>query len=316
MTKVAENSAGTISAAGLEQQIRAKIDSLSYLPTTVAVAMKFVELGKDPDAEPAEYAKVISSDSSLSAKLLALVNSSWFAVRNNVAGIPQAVNLLGLGTVRTLATSYCVAGLHNELGLAQDEARLFWEAALCKAVAAKQYVHAMNPKLADQSFVAGLFQDFALPVMYCAAKEELLPILQAPDSDWQTQLQKERTLFRLDHGEIGRILAQKMELPEAFVDAIAFHHNYANLSDFMEDDVIGDAVYVSSLFPHVLSTWSPADAEELRRFLSEHGQSKWTDPNEFLEAVQQEFDQLYRYFEEGNPSEVSLVELMNNATAA
>ena len=69
-----------------------------------------------------------------------------------------------------------------------------------QGVAAKQYAHAVNPKLADESFVAGLFQDYALPVMSSVAKEELLPILQAPDSDWQTQLQKEQTLFRLDHG--------------------------------------------------------------------------------------------------------------------
>ena len=46
----------------LEEKVRDRVESLSYLPTTVAVAMKFVELGKDPDAEPADYAKVISSD--------------------------------------------------------------------------------------------------------------------------------------------------------------------------------------------------------------------------------------------------------------
>jgi hypothetical protein len=54
------------SSGNLEQQMRARIGSLSYLPTAAAVAMKFVELGKNLEADPSEYAKVISADSSLS----------------------------------------------------------------------------------------------------------------------------------------------------------------------------------------------------------------------------------------------------------
>ena len=146
-------------SSDLQQQIRARIESLSYLPTTVAVAMKFVELGKDPQADPSDYAKVISADSSLSSKILALANSSWFGVRNKVATIRAAVNLLGLSTVRSLAISYCMTGLHNELGLTSDESHIFWEASLCKAVAAKQYLSMHAEHLANEGFLVGMFQD-------------------------------------------------------------------------------------------------------------------------------------------------------------
>ena len=37
----------------LEQQVRQRLETLAYLPTTIAVAMKFIELGKRPDADPA-----------------------------------------------------------------------------------------------------------------------------------------------------------------------------------------------------------------------------------------------------------------------
>src|SRR5437016_3719345 len=154
---------GAAKPPDLESQVRARIDSLSYLPTTVAVAMKFIDLGKDPEASPADYVKVISSDSSLSAKLLALANSSWFGVRNRVTKIQVAVNLLGLGTVRTMAISYCLAGLHSELRLSREESRVFWAGSLCKAVAAKQFAARIDPKLGEEGFAAGLFQDFSLP---------------------------------------------------------------------------------------------------------------------------------------------------------
>ena len=115
-----------------ERYIRGKIDQVSYMPTSVSVAMRFIELGKDPDAGPDEYSRVIQSDASLSSKLLALANSAWFGVRNEVTQISKAVSLLGLANVRAVSISYCVTGLHHELNLGADVTHTYWEAALCK----------------------------------------------------------------------------------------------------------------------------------------------------------------------------------------
>ena len=117
---MATQTSSTVTSADsskMEQKVRERIAALAYLPTSTAVAMKFMELGKDPEADPSSYAKVISSDASLSTKILALANSSWFGVRNKVTKPQVAVNLLGLGTIRTLAISYCLTGLHNDLQL-------------------------------------------------------------------------------------------------------------------------------------------------------------------------------------------------------
>ena len=311
MSRIATGTTGV--GTSLEQSVRSRVESLSYLPTTVAVAMKFVELGKNPEAEPGDYAKVISSDSSLSSKLLSLANSSWFGVRNKVTKPQIAVNLLGLGTVRTLAISYCLTGLHNELRLSADESKMFWSASLCKAVAAKQYASRLDSKSADEAFTAGLFQDFALPLMYSVDRQQMGPVVQDEELNGQARLQKERGLFNLDHAEVGRMLAQKLELPELFVDAVAFHHNHASLSELVNRTALAEAAYVASLFPHALGAWNRQDAEELRNFLAQ-SKPKAIDPNEFLAGVQKEFDQLFAYFEQGDKPQMSLVELLESAT--
>jgi len=312
MNQIAAETEMVSSAGALEQEIRARIDSLSYLPTTAAVAMKFVELGKNLDADPSDYAKIISADSSLSSKILALANSSWAGVRNKVTNVRTAVNLLGLGTVRTLAISYCMTGLHNELRLSAEESQMFWESSLCKAVAGKKYASLFDAKVSDEAFVAGLFQDFAITVMYSTAGEVLLRILRDPDAGVQMQLRKERGLFRIDHAEVGRMLAQKLELPDLFIDAIAFHHNHQKLSEFVEQGAIADATYVASLFPHMLNAWHRDDANALRAFLQEHAPS--TDPKAYLTEVQREFDQVYSFFHEGGAPNTQLTELLERAT--
>lgn len=300
-------------SSDLQQQIRARIESLSYLPTTVAVAMKFIELGKDPQADPRDYAKVISADSSLSSKILALANSSWFGVRNQVSTIHAAVNLLGLSTVRSLAISYCMTGLHNELGLTSDESHMFWEASLCKAVAAKQYTSMHAEHLANEGFLVGMFQDLALTIMYATGKEPLLAILQDPANDSSMQLEKEQYHFGMDHAEAGRILAQKLDLPDLLVDAIAFHHDHAQLNEFLDNESMGDAAYVASLFPHVMNAWNRRNADELCRFLREHAEDQEPETATCLTAIQDEFDQLYRFFEAGAEPETRLAELMQTA---
>lgn len=312
MTHVATDTGGVSAAGNLEQQIRSRIDSLDYLPTTAAVAIKFVELGKNLDAEPTDYAKVISADSSLSSKMLALANSSWAGVRNKVTNVQSAVNLLGLGTVRTLAISYCMTGLHNELRLSTEESNMFWESSLCKAVAAKKYASLLDVKLADEVFVIGLFQDFAMSIMYATARERFLSILQNPDSNIRTELQNERNMFRIDHAEAGRMLAQKLALPDLFVDAIAFHHNHDKLQEFIEDEVTADATYVASLFPHMLNVWHADDADALCAFLQERVPS--TSTAMYLTEVQEEFNQVYSFFHEGHVPDTQLTELLERVT--
>jgi len=297
-------------ALRLEQAVRARIEGMSYLPTTVAVAMKFVQLGRDPDADPADYTKVISSDSSLSTKLLSLANSSWFGVRNKVTRVQVAVNLLGLSTVRTLAISYCVTGLHNELRLSAEESRMFWCASLCKAVAARCLASPNDPKLGDEAFAAALFQDFAQPVMFATARHQMGRLLQDAGLDWQARLEAERAIFRLDHAELGRSIAQKLELPDIFVDAIAFHHNRQSLHEFLGSAHVADAVYLASLFTHMPNVWNRQDAIELRQFLADRAINSET----FLSDVQSQFNQLYGYFEQGQPPEQRLTELLELAT--
>ena len=47
-------------------------------------------------------------------------------------------------------------------------------------------------------------------------------LLEDATIDAKTRLERERALFALDHAAVGRMVAQKLELPDLFVDAVAF----------------------------------------------------------------------------------------------
>ena len=298
------------STAKREALVRSTMDSLSYLPTTASVAVKLIELGRSIDTDPAEYSEVIGADPALSAKLLALANSPWYGLRNKVSSVKLAVNLLGLGTVRTLALSCCMAGLHNELHLSREDARMYWEAALSRAVAAREACRRLGEKTAEEAFVGGLFQDFALPVLHSVDREALLGLLQDPRLNWEARLKAERELFGTDHAELGRVLAQKLELPGPLVDSIAFHHEPMRLQQLLESPLAAKGIHAASLFPSLLDTWSEHDASELCDVMAAGWGLDAEGVTSFLGLVQTEFNKLIRYFDEDNSSQGRLAELM------
>ncbi len=306
---VARQEARPAPAGRLEAALRSRIQALSNLPTSAAVAVKFIELGRDPDTGPQDYAKVVASDASLSGKLLALANSSWFGVRQPVTKVSMAVSLLGLCNVRALALSHCMTVLHRELGLSRADESSYWEAGLCKAVTAKRYVEAFDASLADVAFAAGMFEDFALPIMHAIDKGQTAQVLSDPGLSPAQKMESERSRFGMEHSEAGRLLAQKLALPAPYVDTTAFHHDAARLHQGLESQPLADGVYLAGLMPHIRGAWHAEDIQRAKDLVSQRLEAIVGGWAAFLDGVQKELDELVAYFQQGKAPELKLREM-------
>ena len=314
-TKMVDRKQSQLPAANvLEAALRDRIQSITYLPTTALVALKFMELGRDPESGPREYAKVMASDASLSSKLLALANSSWFGVRQRVTKIPMAISLLGLCNVRALALSYCMTGLHHELNLTREESLGYWQAGLCKAVTARRFVQLIEPSMAEVAFAAGIFQDFALTVMHAVDEGQTATVLADPVMTPSRRLANERERFGMDHAAAGRLLGQKLDLPETYIDAIAFHHDSDSLHKFCESEAFADAVYVAGLMPHGRACWHVEDIRRGQELFEKRLPNFVGGWDAFLSEVQKEFDELFSYFQNGQVCNLKLKEMVSEAT--
>ena len=300
--------------ADLKKQVLQRIGILRSLPTTIAVAVRLFELPRGSDADPAEYARVIASDAGLTARILALANSPWFGLAVHISQPMVAVNLLGVPAIRTLAINFCLSGLHHELRLSKQESHSFWEASLCKAVAARQLALRLKPDFSEEAYVAGLFQDIALPVMYACARDVMQPLMESR-VNIAGRLAAERKAFGGDHAEFGQNLAKRLGLPETQTRFVGGHHDLAILDAAAGKDsaVLAATAYVASLFPHHMDRWDAADIEALKQFLaSERGGQ--TDLTEFLNDVSAECQQQFSYFDRSQVTEVRLLELLSQAT--
>ena len=81
---------------------------LQDIPTLPVVAMKVNELINDPNSSSADIAEVLKKDQVLTAKILRLVNSSYYAIPGGVADVQRALAFLGFNTLAQLVLSLSV----------------------------------------------------------------------------------------------------------------------------------------------------------------------------------------------------------------
>lgn len=203
-----------------------RIWASSQLPTLPTVAVRLLELAKDPEAELREVVDVIRTDPALSAKILKAANSSFFGFRNEVRSIDRAVPLLGTTAVTSLALSFSLSDGAMSRGPLVPHYRAYWMQSVVHAIAGELIGMRTDPALASEYFLTGLLCDIGRLAMLRTIPEDYLPVLSELGPT-QSLVEAERTRLTLDHVEIGRQLAAHWQLPESIQRAISVHHQTA-----------------------------------------------------------------------------------------
>ena len=90
----------------MNPEVLEKVLSCHKLPSLPAVAMRVVELTQDQKVSMRALAETIQNDQALTAKILKTVNSSLFGLRQKCSSINQAIIMLGMSAVKTLALGF------------------------------------------------------------------------------------------------------------------------------------------------------------------------------------------------------------------
>src|SRR4051794_19719761 len=85
-----------------EEGWRRAAGGVMALPSCPRIYTELTELVADPDATAADAAAVVERDIAMTAKVLQLVNSAFFGLGRRISRMPEAVQYLGLNTLRAL----------------------------------------------------------------------------------------------------------------------------------------------------------------------------------------------------------------------
>ncbi len=225
------------------------VDKMPPLPTT---ALKVVEIANDPRSSITDMDKVIAMDTVLSAKLLKMVNSSYFGLRDKITTTGRAIAHLGMNTVKNLVLCSCVIkNLSEGSRFANFDMETFWKHSMGCSVAAKLIAKRLglnNHEIEDIS-LAALLHDIGKLALIQYSPEEYLKVVAFVREKKVSYFAAERSILaadtvmrvkegstesgnpeleaeerRIDHCYIGYHLAKKWSLPEIMTDVFSNHH--------------------------------------------------------------------------------------------
>ncbi len=219
------------------QKIIARIDDLPTLPRTV---LRITELVNDPKSSAKDLARIITDDQVLTARLLKLVNSSFYGFPQRISTVTNAIVLLGFDAIRSLLLTTSVfdlfAGRNKKSNQDQEK---FWDHSLGCAVGAKVIGNHLRYDKIEELFVSGLLHDIGKIVEMLFLRDEFMRIVAIVNKQNTLMITAEHQVLGYSHAEIGKLLAGKWNLPVKLEQVIAHHHQPAAAGSFvMEASIV------------------------------------------------------------------------------
>ncbi len=219
-----------------------------------------------------DVAEVVSRDLVLTARVMQLVNSSFFANHRTMDSIVDAVGYLGLDVVRGLVAA--VKAFDGFEGIIGEEALvdLFLHCvevgSLCRRIAIEE---GLTVRDQEDALLAGMLHDIGKLVLAQAFPTSFEAIL-SEKTDWWPASEPECFKAGISHDEVGAYLLGLWGFQNHIVEAVAFHErprkapvmaftlttilHYANASASGRSEAI-DTKYLEQVGkPHAIERWT------------------------------------------------------------
>jgi len=199
------------------------LQKIHALPSLPAVVLELLSSLDQENVNLDTLARKISLDQALTAKTLRLANSSFYGMQRQVTTIGEAIAVLGIQTVRNLATTAALIGSFPGDTSNAFDFITFWRHAIGTALCARSLAAqlGLNP---EQAYIAGLLHDIGRLVLATQFTSHYAAMAGPDGVNTADITQAERAVLGLDHAMVGEALARHWKFPDLIQQAIAQHH--------------------------------------------------------------------------------------------
>jgi HD-like signal output (HDOD) protein len=208
----------------MKKSIERVVGRISDLPTLPRTVLRITELVNNPKSSARDLARVVSEDQVLTARLLKLVNSSFYGFPQKISTVAGAVVLVGFDAIRNLLLTTSIFDLFSKKRINPMILERFWDHSLGCAICAKIIGQRLRYERMEELFVSGLLHDIGKIVVMLYLNPELEKILALVKSENLLIREAEERVLGCTHAEIGRLLADRWNLSPKLAEVIAFHH--------------------------------------------------------------------------------------------
>jgi len=194
------------------------------VPNFPATVHDVLALIRADESSNSDIADGLGADPGMTVRVLRLVNSAGFGLRQGVEDVSQAVQLIGRSSLESILIS---AAVHETLpGKSAEgfDGKAFWQVCAQRAVVAGALAGELCPARRSLCWTAGLLQDLAIPLLVEREGAKYCSVL-VDWSEGQEPLEVlEREVLGTDHVEVATRICEQWAFPSALTEAIGSHH--------------------------------------------------------------------------------------------
>jgi putative nucleotidyltransferase with HDIG domain len=219
-------------AANLEESLKSDalrrlVARCHVLPSVPALYSEIIEALQNPETDVETIGSIVVKDVAMTAKILKLVNSSFFGLGHEISSPGEAVAYLGTDTIKSLILVTNAFSQSEVVRVDGFSMELLWSHSLEVANAAKAIAsyEGTDRKFIDEAYVAGLLHDVGKLVFAVNLPKEYQQAIKLAHEKQIPLTSAELQMFEADHADVGGYLLGLWGLPVPVVEAIALHHH-------------------------------------------------------------------------------------------
>jgi HD-like signal output (HDOD) protein len=210
------------------QKLIKKYTDIKTLPHVVTRLSRLIN---NDNATMKDFEDVIKMDPTLVVRLLRLVNSPFYGLRQHVDSISRAVAFIGMRNLQNMAVTDAMKNLFKkESSSAIFSRKKLWLHCAAVSICSKMLAERIFAINGDNPYLCGILHDFGLIVEEQVAENDFLEACKACGTAGSMP-EYERQFLETDHCEIGYLMTIDWEMPLTIQEAIRDHHTPSDDTD-------------------------------------------------------------------------------------
>jgi len=211
--------------------------NIAALPPFQETILKARDMLSDPNVSAKELTEVLQYDVSITANILKVCNSAYYAPKIPIKNLQQAIVYLGHRELREILI---IGGMikyfdDHQPGFESMNGELLRHS-VATAILAKELGIYLG-KEDEILFVAGLLYDVGKIILGEYVKEQYDQIIDKVMNEGMQFHEAEQAILGINHGEVGRIVLEEWNFPAEIISAASAHH-IDDLSEHEDVDLI------------------------------------------------------------------------------
>jgi HD-like signal output (HDOD) protein len=209
-----------------DDKLRGLAGKMRALPSFPTLYLEIIREIESPLASIEGIAKIVAQDPGITAKILQVVNSAAFGMPEPVTSTVEAVQQLGMSTVRSLVLSAQVYSSFNSARLKNFSADALWTHLMKCGDLARTIMRRERASFveSEDAFTAGMMHDLGMLMLADSLPDEFQKALALAGQKKIPLPAAELEIFGATHTGLAAYLFGLWGLPAAIVEAVAFHH--------------------------------------------------------------------------------------------